>query len=428
MATEYAHMSKLSNGATIITVPMPMAESVSFGIFVSVGSRFEKAAESGASHFIEHMLFKGTATRSAIDISRMIEGVGGAMNAYTSEDGTCYYVRVPHECIKGTVKVFMDMFLRSAFKKIDVDRERGVILEEMKMYEDQPETLAMINAQEAMFPNHPLGVPGIGNTKSLKSLTSERLLAYKKRLYAPANTVFVFSGRIDHDQARNLIEGEMGEFKKRVPRSCVQFDPAVPPRRLTVIRKDVQQVQLVLSFRSCSIFDPRIYTLRILDMMLGGCMSSRLFQAVRERRGLCYSINTISQPFAEIGAFSVCCGVEPDKSFAALKLIVKELLKIRSRKPGSAELLRTKRYINGTFRMALESVSAQMSYYGRRYSKYGDCLPPEDVVRRIEEVGAEEVRAVAESIFVDGGASLAVVIPENFRVDEAEWLEALRPL
>ena len=421
-------ISTLKNGATVITVPVPSAESVSFGIFVGVGSRLEKPAEAGASHFIEHMLFKGTDTRSAADISKEIEGAGGAMNAYTGEDGTCYYVRVPHECIGNAVDVFMDMFFRSSFRKADVDRERSVILEEMKMYEDQPDSLALMQAQEAMFPGHALGAPIVGNVKSLLGMTGEKLLAFKSRMYVPAKTAFVFAGRIAHDEACRLIEKEQKSFKGRRIRETARFDPSVPPRRLTVIRRDVQQIQAILGFRGFGLHDERYHAQRVMDAMLGGGMSSRLFQSVREKHGLCYSIGTAAQLFDEIGWYAVCGGFEPKKSRAALRLIVRELVRIRERAPGAAELKRTVRFINGTFRMGMESVSAQMSYYGRSFLRYGRCDAPEELVARAAAVKAEDVRRTAEAIFRSDGASLTLVVPENDATTDKEWLDTLKGL
>lgn len=429
MSCDNVQISKLKNDATVITVNVPTAQSVAFGIFIGVGSRWEKPGEAGVSHFIEHMLFKGTETRSASDISREIEGAGGTMNAYTGEDGTCYYVRVPYECIDSAVDVFMDMFLRSSFRKEDVDRERDVILEEMKMYEDQPDALAMTVSQNAMFPGHALGKPIVGNSKSLNAMSAEKMRAFKSRMYVSTRCVFVFAGRIEHGNSCRLIEREPKIFSKRTFRSAVgNFDPSIAPRRLAIVRRRVQQVQAILAFRSIGIHDSRYHHQRVMDMILGGGMSSRLFQTVREKYGLCYSIYTAAQCFDEIGAYSICGGFEPKKTRAALRLIVKELVKLRSRAPSRQELNRTIRFVNGVFRMGLESATAQMSYYGRSFLNYGKCESPDEMVKRIAAVRPSDVRDMAAEIFRNETASLTLVVPEEDNTTDQEWLDALSGL
>lgn len=425
---ENVQVSVLKNGATVVTAPIPDAESVTVGIWVGVGSRHEKPAVSGASHFLEHMLFKGTPTRSALAISRAIEGRGGYLNAFTQEESTCYYARLPYEYLAQSFDVMSDMYLNAVIDEDDFNRERDVIVEEIKMYQDLPQHVVQEKLQEAMFRDHALGAPLSGDEKTLRKMTRETLLAYKMRTYVPGATVFAFAGRLDHAACAACVEKTVSAMRRsRMPR-CRLVDGAVPQERLALVRRDIAQVHAVVGFRIFGRHDDRRFALRVLNGLLGENMSSRLFQSVRERHGLCYSIQSGYQLFEETGMFTVSGGFDTQRAAAALVLTAKELRRVLDVKVGARELRRTKDYLLGTFRLGLEGTSNQMSYIGESVLNYGRVVSPEETIARVEAVTADDVQRVAADVFDPSRLTLSLVVPTAQPQSGADWLSALSVL
>ena len=421
-------ITKLSNGATVATVAEADAESVSVGVWVGVGGRHEKAALAGASHFLEHMLFKGTATRSALQISQAIEGRGGYLNAFTQEESTCYYVRLPYEYLPQAVDVLADMYVHAALKEEDLERERDVILEEIKMYQDLPQHLVQEKLQEAMFKGHALGMPLSGNEKTLRKMGRETLIQYKSRAYSPSSTVFAVAGRLDHAACVACFEKAVGAVRPKRGLDFKAVDGSVGQDRFVLLKKECTQVNAVVGFRVFGRHDDRRYALRVLNGVLGENMSSRLFQSVRERRGLCYSIQSSYQLFEETGVYAISGGFDSQRALAALKLTAKEVRRVVDTKVGAQELKRAKDYLLGTFRLGLEGTGSQMMFIGEALLNYGRVVRPEETLAGIQAVTAADVQRVAADVFDPCRMTLSLVVPNAQPQDEAEWLGMLAAL
>jgi len=418
-------ITTLNNGVTVVTVAEADAESVSVGVWVGVGGRHEKAALSGASHFLEHMLFKGTATRSALQISQAIEGRGGYLNAFTQEENTCYYARLPYEYLPQAVDVLADMYVNAALKDEDLSRERDVILEEIKMYQDLPQHLVQEKLQEAMFKGHVLGKPLSGDEKTLAKMGRETLLGYKDRAYTPSATVFAMAGRLDHAACVACVEKAVGSVSPRRGLDFKKVDGSVGQDRFVLVKKESTQVNAVVGFRVFGRHDDRRYALRVLNGVLGENMSSRLFQSVRERHGLCYSIQSSYQLFEETGVYAISGGFDSQRALAALKLTAKEVRRVIDTKVGAQELKRAKDYLLGTFRLGLEGTGNQMMFVGEALLNYGRMVRPEETIAGIQAVTADDVQRVAADVFNPCRMTLSLVVPNAQPQDETEWLGSL---
>lgn len=415
----------LKNGATVVTSPTADAESVSVGIWVGVGGRHEKKALTGASHFLEHMLFKGTATRSALELTQAIEGRGGYLNAFTQEESTCYYARLPHEYLPKAFEVLSDMYLNAALKEDDLNRERDVILEEIKMYQDQPQHVVQEKLQEALFKGHALGMPLSGDERSLARMNRESLLRFKEQAYAPSATVFAFSGRLDHEACVSCVAAAVGGVKKSRGLDYKAVDGSVGQDPYVLVKKDIAQVQAVVGFRVFGRHDDRRYALRVLNAILGENMSSRLFQSVRERHGLCYSIQSSFQLFEETGVFAISGGYDTQRAMAALKLTAKEVRRVLDKQVTALELKRAKDYLLGTFRLGLEGTGNQMMFIGESFLNYGRLVRPEETLAGIQSVTADDVQRVAADVFDPSRMTVSLVVPNAQPESESDWVGSL---
>jgi predicted Zn-dependent peptidase len=408
-----ATMETLPNGLKIVFVPESHSEAVAFGIFVASGSRHETVKTAGISHFIEHMLFKGTAKRSALEISRAIEGKGGNFNAFTSEETTCFYSYLPSDAFKTSVDILTDMYANAAIPEKDFAIEKGVILEEIKMYDDEPDAVAAENLSRALFPKNPLGLPIAGSAKSLMPMTAQDLRDYIKKAYVPSATVVVVSGRFDRDEARRLVVSTLGAREKapKLKYAKVRQDAKTIPK--IKIERDISQVQMAMGFKIFGNTDERKYAATVFDCLMGRTMSSRLFQAVREKRGLSYDIRSNLQFFGDVGGWTVNAGLDGARVGQAVKAIDVELDKIRQKKPSAAELRRTKDYLTGNFKLSMEQVRARLFYFGAATLSYGKIVDPAEMVEKIEAVTADEVQELAQSILLDSKKSVSWVVPKK---------------
>jgi predicted Zn-dependent peptidase len=418
----------LKNGATVLSSAVEDAESVSFGVWAKTGGRYEKAAQSGMSHFLEHMLFKGTPTRSALQISQAIEGSGGYLNAFTGEESTCYYARLPYEFMPRAVEVLTDMYANAFVKQDDLERERAVILEEIKMYQDQPQAYVQELLQDAMFANHALGRPLAGSEKTLLPVDRATMLDYKAKVYTPAATVFAFAGRLEHEACVACVEKAFGHAAKGKRQPFAPVTDATKQRPFAMARKEITQVHAVAGFRLFGRHDKRRYALRVLNGLLGENMSSRLFQSVRERHGLCYSISSSYQLFDETGMFTISGGFDSQRAEAALRLTAKELRRVLDKKVSAPELKRTKDYLLGTFRLGLEGTGNQMLLLGESFLHYGRVVLPEETIRAIQAVTADDIQRVAADVFAPERMTLSLVVPNEQPQDETAWRETFAVL
>ncbi|MBU4199542.1 MAG: insulinase family protein [Verrucomicrobia bacterium] len=414
----------LANGVRVATSAMPSVESVAMGVWVGVGGRYESAGLSGISHFIEHLLFKGTERLSARDISQSIEGRGGYCNAFTQEEMTCYFARVAYDRAWKIFDILAEMYLHPRFDPADIEKERSVILEEIMMYRDQPEHVVHEMLDGILWKDHELGRPLVGTPESLGRLTRDHLLTFKKKKYVPENTVVTFAGRVGHDECVVRVMKLMKRLGDHREPTCKLVTPAVPQERLALKSKDIEQTQLALGFRIFGRFDKRRYALKLLSVILGENMSSRLFQVVREKHGLAYSVHSGIHLFADTGALVVSAGLDRARKEKALELILRELCRLKHEPVSNRELIRAKEYIIGHLRLSLESPSGHMMWMGEHLLNYRTCIPPEDVIQAVLKVQAREVRDVAEAIFKDCFVSLSLLSP-GVGAKDGERIQAL---
>ena len=408
-----ANLETLDNGLRVVLAPDSHAESVTYGLFVSSGSRHEKPGFEGISHFIEHMLFKGTRRRSAIKISQAIEGRGGSFNAFTGEEGTCFYARVPKGELATAVRIIGEMYTSPAIPESEFDRERRVVLEEIKMYDDEPDSVASENLSKLMFPGNSLGLPVAGRAQSLMAMTPKTLRGYIEKAYVPRATVAVLVGNFKRPRALKHIEETLGHLAGGTPLAFERVDPLAPASGEVSAERDIQQTQLAIGWKTFGSLDDRRFALSVFDAMMGRSMSSRLFQSVRERRGLSYDIRSNLQFFDDAGGWTITAGLDGSRADEALSTIWREIDRARTRPPSAAELKRTKDYLVGNYRLGFERMLTRLMYYGASVITWGKIVPPEETAERLQSVTAEEVLSVAKDILVDERRSISWVKPRR---------------
>ncbi|MCQ0004684.1 M16 family metallopeptidase [Actinomadura madurae] len=407
----------LPGGLRIITESMPTVRSAAFGIWSAVGSRDEAPADAGASHYLEHVLFKGTRRRSALEISAAIDAVGGDLNAFTAKEYTCYYARVLDADLPLAVDVVSDMVAESVNRPEDVEAERGVILEEIHMRDDDPGDLIHDEFATALYGDTPLGRPILGTEESINALSRDRIHGYYREHYVPSRLVVSVAGNIDHDEVVRLVSGAFaehlaGDAAPAAPRLDGTPVPIAP--RTVVIDKDTEQAHIILGGAGTSRTDERRFALGVLNAALGGGMSSRLFQEIREKRGLAYSVYSYTAQYADTGIFGVYAGCQPAKAEEVLAICRDELHKAVEESLTAEELERGKGQLRGAMVLGLEDTGSRMSRIGKSELVYESLLPVDEVLARIEAVTLDDVRAVAAEVLA-GPRALTVIGPVGDR-------------
>jgi predicted Zn-dependent peptidase len=401
----------------ILTEAIPAMRSVTFGVWVGVGSRDETPRLGGASHFLEHLLFKGTHKRSALDISAAIEAVGGETNAYTAKEYTCYYARVLDTDLPLAIDVVCDAVADSLLLESDVETERGVILEEIAMHADEPADEVHDLHATAMFGDHPLGRMISGTRETIEPMTRKQINGFYRRRYTPPNIVIAAAGNLDHSVVVKLVRqafanSPLGDFGPAEPAPLRHLGSAVklgPPR--IVVRDDhTEQAHLVLGGAAVGRHDERRFALGVFNNVFGGGMSSRLFQEIREQRGLAYSVYSFVSHFAEIGNFGVYAGCAPGKAEEVLDLARASMQAVAREGITEDELSRGKGMLKGSLVLALEDTGSRMSRLGKGELLHGELLTIDELLRKVEKVTLEEVNSIAEEV-VSAPMSLAVVGP-----------------
>ena len=386
--------------------------SVSVGIWVGVGSRDEAPGMGGVSHFLEHLLFKGTKRRSALDISAQIEAVGGETNAFTTKEYTCYYARVLDADLPLAVDVMGDLVTSSVLAESDVETERGVILEEIAMHDDEPDDEVHDLLARALFGDHPLGRQVSGTAETVSALSRKQIHGFYRRRYAPPQLVVAAAGNLDHEalvklvRATPLADGPAADPAPLRRRGGV----TVHSGQVVVRDKDTEQAHLVLGGRGIGRLDERRFTLGVLNNSLGGGMSSRLFQEIRERRGLAYSVYSYTSQYADAGTIAVYAGCAPGKVDEVLDLTRAELARIAEDGLTGAEVARGRGMTKGALVLGLEDTGSRMTRLGKGELLYGELLPVDELLARVDAVDTEQVRAVATELLGEP-MSLAVVGP-----------------
>src|SRR5437870_9877023 len=402
-------ITRLPSGLVVATTEMPHRASVSLGLWVGVGGRYEPAELNGVSHFIEHLLFKGTPKRSAKEISQSVEGIGGYLNAFTGEESTCFYSKGRHDRFDELLEVLADMFLNSRFAPVEIEKERGVIKEELAMYLDQPQHHVQELLNETLWPNQPLGRPLTGTEKSLDSMTRADLLNFLRTNYVTGATLIAASGNLSHKRAVRSVARLVPRFPTgKRPRFAPSQNSQNRPR-LRLFTKRTEQTQLALGLRTCSRHDERRFPLRLLNTILGENMSSRLFQVVREDRGLAYNIYSSLSFFDDTGDLVISAGLDTNNLPRTLKLILGELRRLRNAPPTASELRRARDYVVGQIDLSLENTESQMMWLGEQLINYGKIIPAPEIKRRLAQVTAAEIRAAARDFFKPEGLNLALV-------------------
>ncbi|MBN1671221.1 MAG: insulinase family protein [Kiritimatiellae bacterium] len=420
--------TRLASGARVITAGGKHVESAALGIWAGVGGRHEPEPLCGVSHFIEHLLFKGTRRRTARAISQEIEGRGGYLNAFTQEESTCYYARIAAEHTWHAFDVLADMYLHASLPAVELEKERGVIIEEIMMYRDQPHHAVQEDLRELLWADHPLGRNLAGSPDSIAAMKRRSILGYLREKYVGANTVFAFSGNVDHDACVERVATIESRLPKRRRPSFRPVDRGTRQKRIGAAHRDIEQVHLAMGFRVFGRDDPRRFALKLLSAVLGENMSSRLFQVVREKHGLAYSIHTGTQLFHGTGAFLISAGLEKTKTAKALSLIFTELDRIRERPVGERELKRAKDYVTGQLRLGLESTTNCMIWVGENLISHGRFVPPSEIVDSLMRVTAADVRSVAHQILRRRVASVAVIGPQRIEAARGTVRACLRRL
>ena len=395
----------LPNGARIVFERMEGVRSVSLGIWVGAGSRFERAEEGGSAHFIEHMLFKGTATRTAAQLAEEADALGGQLNAYTTRDNTCFYTRVLDTHLPRAAEVLADMFFRSRFDEADVENEKGVIGEEIDMYEDTPEDVAAENLLAGCFPGA-LGRPVLGTEETLAGLSGRSLRAFMERTYtAPRIAVALAGSFTDAD-----VDAVARIFAQMPPAERSEPERSAYAPCLTLREKAVEQNQLVLGFPGLETASEERFAMQLFSNILGGSSSSRLFQTVREKHGLCYSIYSFTAGYQDTGLFAVALAANRQSERRALGLTIDELRRIRDDGVTAAELERAREQVTASILMSLESSASRMNRlgYGELFLPRG-ALTPDELIERYEAVTLADVRSLAQRTLDFRRASLSAV-------------------
>lgn len=396
-----------SNGLRIVLEEISNVRSVTIGVWVKTGSRNEQEQNNGISHFIEHMFFKGTKTRSAREIAESFDSIGGQVNAFTSKEYTCYYAKVLDTHAKKALDILSDMFFNSTFDKTEMDREKKVVLEEIKMYEDTPDDIVHDLLAQATYGNHPLGYPILGTEETLKSFTPESIRSYMDQQYVPENVVVSVAGNVDESFFKD-VEDRFGDYT-----SQHSPDPFTKPAFKTgAIRrkKDTEQAHLCLGYDGLPIGDDRVFSLVVLNNVLGGSMSSRLFQEVREQRGLAYSIFSYHSSHADSGLLTIYGGTGKDQLGVLQETIDTTVNEFIRDGLTNKELENSKEQLKGSIMLGLESTNSRMSRNGKNELMLGRHRTLDEMVAQIDSVTHDSVDHVLKAVFT-GNQSSSIISP-----------------
>lgn len=415
-------ISTLSNGLRVVTTPVPTAQSVSVNVFVGIGSRGEERRTNGLSHYMEHMLFKGTERRrDAIVIAEAIEGAGGVLNAYTSKELTCYWNQVPFDKLALALDVLADMYRNSLLEQAEIDRERTVVQQEIRRAFDQPGAWASELLSHATFGDQPIGWPIAGTIETVEAMQRDDFVNHVASYYVPSNTVLSVAGNTTHAEVLRLAEQLFGDLPAGESRSISPAVTQFAPQRVVVEKREIAQCNMGIALHALARNDPDRYPLMVMNTILGRGMSSRLFKEVRERRGLAYSVGSGVGRYNDIGTMSVSAGVTLEHLEEATQVIRDQLFRMCEEPAGEEEVTKARDFSTGNFRLGLESTMALAQRAGEMLLMTGAIEPIEDVVSSIAAVTADEVQRVAQRLFKPGGFAMAVVGPGG----DADRLEAI---
>lgn len=403
--------SRLASGLRVVTEALPHLRSVTVGAWVGSGARDEGADQWGASHFLEHLLFKGTEERGAREIAAAVESVGGEMNAFTTHEQTVFHVRVPDEHLALAIDVLADVLWRPALRAEEVESERQVILEEIAMRDDTPDDLVHDVLHGALFPGHPLGREVIGSGPSITGMGRDEIARYHRAHYEPANVVLAAAGNLTHERVVELCEARFpAGGDRRPPRAHPVPDDPLP---VVCVTRDTEQDHVVVGVRALAALDPDRYALLVCNQALGGGMSSRLFQEIREERGLAYSVYSYRAAYDDTGLLAVYAGTVPERVHETLELVDRELGALATGGLAAEEVEAAKGHLIGSLAMSLETSASRMRRIGRAELVEGEVPSLEELTARVAAVTPDDVRRVAARVLAGGERTLAVVGPHD---------------
>lgn len=400
---------QFDNGLRLLTESMPEVRSVSFGAWLTRGSRHESAARSGIAHFVEHMLFKGTARRTAEDIAQEIDSLGGQLDAFTAKECASYYVKVLDDHLPRAVDVLADLLVNPAFDPGDIEREKKVVLEEIKMVEDTPDDLVHELFTQRFWSGHPLGRPILGVPETVTGLDAATLRDYFGRAYTGGNLVIAAAGHVDHAAVRDLVTSAFGDLPSNVEEITNTAPASIPG--LLIRDKPLEQCHVCLGVSGYPQAHVDRYICYVLNFVLGGTMSSRLFQNIREKRGLAYAVSSGFVSYRDGGALTIYAGCDADSIVEVVDLIVAELQQLRDAPITSAELVRAKDHLKGSLVLSLESTSSRMSHLARQEMYFGRQFTLDETLQAVEQVTVDDVHRVAKELLVPGTVAATVLGP-----------------
>jgi predicted Zn-dependent peptidase len=416
-------ISTLANGLRVVTTPVPTSQAASVNLFIGVGSRAETRRVNGVSHYLEHMLFKGTDRRpDAITIAEAIEGAGGVLNAYTAKELTCYWNQVPYDMLAVAMDVVSDMVLHSKMDEAEIERERTVVQQEIRRTHDQPGAWAGELLSRAVYGDQPIGWSIAGTLETVAGLTREDMTGHVATWYTPQNSVLSVAGNVSHEQVMELAERHLSEWRGDDPPGVLPATPGIPADNVQVDVREITQCNVAIGLRAIGRSDPDRYPLAILNNVLGRGMSSRLFKEVRERRGLAYSVGSGVSRHVETGTMSISMGVTPENQREAVSVSLRELRRLVDEPVPEEELTKARDYSAGSFRLGLESSMSLGQRAGESLLLLGEIEPVDAVVDQLKSVTAEDVQRVAARLFRSDNLALSVVGP---RADTDELRDLL---
>ena len=406
------HITELPSGLRIASERLPGVRSVAVGFWIGTGSRDETPRKAGISHFIEHMLFKGSVTYDALEIAEIFDALGGELNAATSREHTVVYARVPDEQLETAVRVMAEMVFVPRFAELETERE--VVLEEIAMVEDAPQDLVHDSFGEAVFGGHPLGAPVIGTAEVIASVSRRTIQAHHRAAYAPANVVVSAAGNVRHEAFHDLVERTFPALVAG-PAAMIRRAPmtSTPPPMLRFQRKDTEQYHVCVGAPGISRTDDRRFAMSLFDAILGGSASSRLFQEIREKRGMAYSVFSFVSQYQESGQLGVYVGTRAENVGSCLEIVAEQVGELAAGRITPAELQRAKDNVKGRILLALESTSSRMSRLGKSLVTGVELLSAEKLIRSLEQVQADELAAIATDLLAPGRLSAAGIGPDE---------------
>jgi predicted Zn-dependent peptidase len=398
----------LSTGAKLVVEDIPYLKSAAIGVYIRVGSRNETPNMAGASHFLEHMLFKGTSKRNAREIAESFESIGGQLNAFTSKEYTCVYARTLDEDLERAMEIVFDMLFDSQLNKKDLDTERNVVIEEINMYEDTPDELIHDVFARKFWEDHPMGSSILGTIDTISAMNRDELFQYYKKYYVPNNMIIAVAGNVDNYKVRDFIENALElygnnipDFKKENPVGGIPFISLVP--------KEVEQVQICLGVPGISYHDENRYTQNVMNSILGGGMSSRLFQKLREELGLAYSVYSYPSNYSDTGLYSIYIGTSPDKVGQFYAALYEQINDFVTHGVTADEITRTQKLMKSSISLGLESVMNRMTRLAKSMLMYDEIVTPEEIIERVYAVKPDMILNMARQIFKPERFSLAAI-------------------